>query len=61
MKSTTEKEKQARKLLVEAQRKTIEASRLLDGHAARIFADKAIDNLDEALEWLQEPVSKEGQ
>lgn len=52
--SNPEKESKARALLAEAQRKTIEAKRLLDGHAARIFADKAIKDLDEGLEWLKE-------
>ena len=61
MERNTTKEKKTRKLLVEAQRRTIEAGRILDNHAARVFADKAIANPDEALEWLQEPASKEGQ
>ena len=61
MERNTTKQKKARKLLTEAQRKTIVAGILLDGHAARIFADKAVQNLDEALDWLQEPASKEGQ
>jgi len=55
MDRNTTKEKKARKLLVEAQRKTIEASRLLDGHAAAIYADRAIHSIDTSLDWLQEP------
>ena len=61
MTSTTKKEQKARKLLAEARRKTIEADRLLDGHVARIFAARATVHIDAALEWLQEPASKEGQ
>ena len=61
MERNTTKEKKARKLLVEAQRRTIEADRLLGGHAARIFATRATVHIDTALEWLQEPASKDGQ
>jgi hypothetical protein len=56
--SNPEKESKARQLLADAQRNAIEAKRLLDGHAARIFADKAIKNLDEGLEWLKEKEAK---
>jgi hypothetical protein len=61
MTSTTEKKKQARKLLAESRAMAVRAERLLDGHAARIFAARAVENLYEALERLQEPTSKEGQ
>lgn len=54
-----EKEAKARKLLAEAQRKIIEADRLLDGHAASVHAKKSIRSLDESLEWLQESPGKE--
>jgi hypothetical protein len=55
MERNTTKEKKARKLLVEAQRKTIEESRLLDSHAAAIYADRALRSIDTSLECIQEP------
>jgi hypothetical protein len=51
--SNQENEKKARKQIADAQRQLIEASRILNDHAATVFLKKAIQSADEALEWLE--------
>jgi hypothetical protein len=51
--SNQENEKKARKQIADAQRQLIEASGILNDHAATVFLKKAIQSTDEALEWLE--------